>query len=538
MKFGRIGAAEAEGAILAHSLRLDAGVFKKGRVLSSDDVAALVEAGVETVVAARLETGDVPEDTAAKRIADTLAGPGTRVAAAFTGRCNLLAETEGLLVVDAERVDALNRIDETVTVATLPPYERVAARQLLATVKIIPLAAAEASVAKAEASEPLLRVAPFTAKTVGLVMSELPGTKASVLASTREVLQSRLARVCASLGAERICDHDETAIAAAVGEVVAKGVNLVIVSGASAVVDRRDVVPAGIEAACGSIDHFGMPVDPGNLLLLAHMTETGLPVIGMPGCARSPKLNGFDWVLERLAADLTISAYDITRMGAGGLLKEIVSRPQPRTHTVAERETPHVAALMLAAGQSRRMGARNKLLEEVDGTTMVRQATENVLASQARPVVVVTGHEAERVRTALTGLDVTFAHNPDYAQGLSTSLRVGLSKFTGDVDGALVCLGDMPQVRAAQLDALIAAFDPIEGHAICVPVVGGKRGNPVLWGSEFFAQIGSVAGDVGARHLIGENAAVLCEVPADGDGVLLDIDTPEALDAFRNRRSA
>jgi molybdenum cofactor cytidylyltransferase len=106
------------------------------------------------------------------------------------------------------------------------------------------------------------------------------------------------------------------------------------------------------------------------------------------------------------------------------------------------------------------------------------------------------------------------------------------------VDGALVCLGDMPQVRAAQLDALIAAFDPTEGHAICVPVVGGKRGNPVLWGAEFFAQIGSVAGDVGARHLIGENAEALCEVPADGDGVLLDIDTPEALDAFRNPRSA
>ena len=117
-------------------------------------------------------------------------------------------------------------------------------------------------------------------------------------------------------------------------------------------------------------------------------------------------------------------------------------------------------------------------------------------------------------------VDVVFAHNPDYAEGLSTSLRAGLGKLDAAVDGALVCLGDMPQVGAEQLDALIAAFDPVEGRSICVPVVGGKRGNPVLWGAEFFAQMGGVAGDVGARHLIGENAEVLCEVPADGDGVL------------------
>ncbi len=538
MKFGRIAVSGAEGAILAHSLRSDAGVFKKGRVLSPEDIAALTAAGVDTVVAARLETGDVPEDAAARRIAGALAGPGTRVAAAFTGRCNLLADDEGLLVVDRDRVDALNLIDETVTLATLPPYERVVARQMLATVKIIPLAAPESSVAAAEALGPLLRVAPFTAKTVGLVMSELPGTKASVLASTREVLESRLARVKARLAAERICAHDETAIAAAVGEVLADGVDLVIVSGASAVVDRRDVVPAGIEAAGGSIDHFGMPVDPGNLLLLGKTAESGVPVVGMPGCARSPKLNGFDWVLERLAADLEIGARDIMRMGGGGLLKEIVSRPQPRAHEVAARKAPHVAALVLAAGQSRRMGARNKLLEEVDGSVMVRRAAENVLASQARPVVVVTGHEAERVRAALADLDVVLAHNPDFADGLSTSLRAGLGTLDAAVDGALVCLGDMPQVREEQLVALIAAFDPVQGRAICVPVVGGKRGNPVLWGAEFFAQMGGVAGDVGARHLIGENAEVLCEVPADGDGVLLDIDTPEALAAFRKRQSA
>ena len=370
------------------------------------------------------------------------------------------------------------------------------------------------------------------------MLTSLPGTKPKVLDSTREVLATRLGQVGATLVAERRCAHDETAIAAAIGEVLATGADLVVVSGASAVVDRRDVVPAGIEAAGGVIEHFGMPVDPGNLLLLGAMGDGGVPVIGMPGCARSPKLNGFDWVLERLAAELPVSRRDIMGMGAGGLLKEIVSRPQPREHASAPRKSPRVAALILAAGQSRRMGRRNKLLEEVDGTPMVRRVAESVLASHARPVVVVTGHQHKRVRGVLEGLDVAFAHNPDFAEGLSTSLRTGLDAVGGDVDGALVCLGDMPQVDGSQIDKLIAAFDPLEGRAICVPVTGGKRGNPVLWGAELFDQMRRVAGDVGARHLIGENAEVLCEVAIAGDAVLVDIDTPEALAALRGRRRA
>jgi molybdenum cofactor cytidylyltransferase len=545
MRFGRVPLGEAEGAILAHSARTPSRAIKKGRVLAPDDIAALAAAGVETVMAARLEAGDVGEDEAASRIAAAARGPGSACAAAFTGRCNLHAETHGVAVIDAGRLDAINLVDETVTVATVPPFEAVAPRQLLATVKIIPLAAPEAAVAEAEAlareGGPLVRVAAFVAKTVGLVLTELPGTKASVLDTTVRILGERLAQVDASLGPARRVAHEEAAIAAAVGEVLAEGCEMVVVSGASAVVDRRDVVPAGIEAAGGVIEHFGMPVDPGNLLLLARVRdgEKRVPVIGMPGCARSPKLNGFDWVLQRIAAGLEVRARDIMLMGAGGLLKEIATRPQPRERAAPEsKRAPRVAALVLAAGQSRRMGPSNKLLAEIDGVPMVRRVVESALASSAEPVLVVTGHEAERVCAALAGLDVTFAHNAHYAQGLSTSLRRGLATLAPEIDGALVCLGDMPEVGAGDLDSLIAAFDPLEGRAICVPVVGGKRGNPVLWGGRFFAQIAAVAGDVGARHLIGENAEAVCEVEIGNGGVLVDIDTPEALAALRRRRSA
>ena len=260
-----------------------------------------------------------------------------------------------------------------------------------------------------------------------------------------------------------------------------------------------------------------------------------VPVVGLPGCARSPKLNGFDWVLQRLLADVAVGRADIVRMGAGGLLKEIVTRPQPREGGAPLPVAPRaakIAAVVLAAGQSRRMG-RNKLLEPVDGRPMITHSVDTVLASSGRPVIVVLGHQAEAVRAALAGRPVQFVENPDYAEGLSTSLRRGIAALPEDGDGALVCLGDMPLVKAQHLDKMIAGFNPVEGRAIVVLTSGGKRGNPVLWAARFFPAMKAVAGDVGAKHLIGEHADLVCEVPFEHSAVLVDIDTPQALAALR-----
>jgi molybdenum cofactor cytidylyltransferase len=255
-------------------------------------------------------------------------------------------------------------------------------------------------------------------------------------------------------------------------------------------------------------------------------------VIGVPSCARSPKVNGFDWVLQRLLAKLSVSGADIARMGAGGLLKEIPSRPTPREGSAAAApRAPSIGAIVLAAGQSRRMGSVNKLLETVGDAPMVRRVVQNVLASDVAETVVVLGHEAERVREALAGLDVRFVVNADYAQGLSTSLKAGLEALAESRDGAIVCLGDMPLVAPRHVDRLIAAFDPVEGRGICVPVVEGKRGNPVLWARGYFAEMMEVQGDVGARHLLGQFADDVCEVDMGDRAVMTDIDTPEALKA-------
>jgi molybdenum cofactor cytidylyltransferase len=148
-------------------------------------------------------------------------------------------------------------------------------------------------------------------------------------------------------------------------------------------------------------------------------------------------------------------------------------------------------------------------------------------------VLVVTGHQRELVERALAGMPVQFVHNPDFADGLATSVKRGIAALPAGVDGAVVCLGDMPQVSASLIDRLIAALDPEKGALIVVPTFAGKRGNPVLWSRRFFPDLMALEGDVGARHLIGRYPEALVEVPVTGEGAFADIDTPEALRALR-----
>jgi molybdenum cofactor cytidylyltransferase len=529
MRFGDLPLAEAAGAILAHSIRAGELVYRKGRRLSADDIAALEAAGMRSVMVARLEPGDVHEDEAARRIAEAVAGDHLRVDKPFTGRVNLFAEQAGLVRLDAVRIDRLNLIDEAITIATLPAFAPVEPKQMVATIKIIPFAAegalVEQAIAIAAEGGPLVGIAPFRPLDVALIQTRLPSVKESVLDKTVGITAGRVTASGGRLISEARCRHEVDALAE---RIRASEGDLLLIAGASAITDRKDVLPAAIEAAGGVVEHFGMPVDPGNLLLLAHLD--GRVVLGLPGCCRSPKPNGFDWVLQRIAARIEVTRADIMGMGVGGLLMEIPSRPQPRD---ARPVKPgRVAALVLAAGQSRRMGQANKLLAELDGRALVSHMVDAALASRATPVIVVTGHQAEQVRAALGDRRVQLVHNPAYADGLSTSLKAGLAALPEDVEGVLVALGDMPRIRPAQIDRLIAAFNPSEGRAICVPTVRGKRGNPVLFATRFVPEMSQIGGDVGARHLIGEHDELVVEIEMEDDAALLDIDTPEALSAL------
>jgi molybdenum cofactor cytidylyltransferase len=536
MQFGPCPIADAEGAILAHAVRTPRGVFRKGRVLAPADIDALREAEIQDVSVARLEEGDVGEDEAAARIAKACAGEGVRIGAAFTGRANLHSELHGVAVIDSVRIAALNAIDESITVATLAPYAAVGIRQMLATIKIIPFAAPRAAVEEAERilqGNSAIRIAAFRPRRAALISTAMPGTRPALLDKNRSALDARLHALGSSIAFERRVAHSAGAVASALLEARAAGTDPILVFGASAITDRRDVIPVAIEQAGGSIEHFGMPVDPGNLLLLGRLGDA--IVIGLPGCARSPKLNGFDFVLQRVLANLPVRRDDIAAMGVGGLLTEIHTRPQPRDQQpIKGPRAPKVGAIVLAAGLSSRMG-RNKLLVDIGGKPLLRRVAEAASASAVDSVLVVSGNAAADTVSVLAGLRVAVVENPDFRDGLSTSIKCGLRALPDDCDGALVLLGDMPAVSSELIDKLIAAFDPAEGRAICVATWKGKRGNPVLWGRQFFADMLQLEGDVGAKHLMAANGELVCEIEAANDAPLVDIDTPEALAAYAAR---
>lgn len=539
MFFGSLPVAETEGAMLAHGMRFPDKAFKKGHVLTLADIGVLTANGINQVTVARLDSSDVAEDAAADNLAAEITGDLIDVSRSFTGRVNFFAKANGLLTYPVAHLQAFNRVDESITLAALPPNTPVSAGQMIATLKIIPFAIPRSaleiarSVAK-HGRDRLFSVVAFQTLNVGLIQTRLPGTKPTVLEKTTDVTRARLAALDCSLVSDQVVDHSVQQLSRAIKAMLRDGVEMVLISGASAVVDRRDIVPAAIEHAGGQVEHFGMPVDPGNLMLFGRIGK--IPAIGLPGCARSPKLNGFDWVLQRVVAGVPLGSKEIMSMGLGGFLKEIPIRPLPRADAAdrPQARAPRIAIIVLAAGQSRRMGKDNKLVADVNGTAMVRHTLENIAGVVPDEPIVVTGHEADMVTAALAGLDLKIVHNPKFAAGLSTSLVTGLGALDDEVDGALVCLADMPRVSREDIKKLIAAFDPIENRAICVPTFRGKRGNPVLWGREFFDPMSRVSGDVGARHLIGAHDDKVVEVEVDSDGVILDVDTPEMLKAINN----
>ena len=331
MEFGEIPVAAALGAILAHSVSHVKGVFKKGRVLTAADIDLLAASGIFTIFAARLGNDDVPEDEAAQLLARKIVGPNVTARESFTGRANLYANQHGLVTVDAAGVDALNRVHESLTLATVSSYSVVDPSQIIATVKIIPFAVPRKILNKALmviGDGPLIRVADFRAKRVGLIITKLSRSKASLLEKSEASMLERVTALGSEISEVILCEHTIEAVRSAVSKLHEATCSPILVFGASAIVDRGDVIPAGLVAAGGEIIHLGMPVDPGNLMMLGNLR--GVPVIGVPSCARSPKVNGFDFVLQRVLAGLEPTAHDIMDMGAGGLLAEIPSRPLPR----------------------------------------------------------------------------------------------------------------------------------------------------------------------------------------------------------------
>jgi len=328
VKFGPVPVEEAVGAILAHSHKLTDGVLKKGIVLEAAHIAQLQESGARTVTVARLVPGDVHENEAALRLARALVpdpdAQGLRLSGAGTGRVNLYATRPGILEISPEAIAALNDVDPMITLATLSQLDRVEPGRMAATIKIIAYAVPETALRVAEGiAQSAMRVRPARYATATLIETST-GTE-PMSEKGRDAIAARLDRLGVALSPRVQVAHKTAPLAAQLWDIPGE---VVLILTASATSDPADVAPAAVRAAGGTVTRFGMPVDPGNLLFLGHLRDR--PVIGLPGCARSPALNGADWVLERILCGLEVSSQDIAAMGVGGLLKDIPTRPLPR----------------------------------------------------------------------------------------------------------------------------------------------------------------------------------------------------------------
>lgn len=328
MRFGPVPLSEAEGAILAHSIALPEGRLRKGCTLGPADVDHLRRAGHDEVIVARLDPSDLHEDAAALAIAHALVpdpqSAGLDLRPVGTGRVNLHARTAGVLDLVAEKVDALNAVDPMLTLATVRRWQRLAAGEMAATVKVITYGVAETAVRKAcSAGADALRLCPSRLTRVALVETHIEPAARRL---QPDAITSRLTALGAELVTHLHCPHRESDLAAALSSVT--DAELILILTASATSDLQDVAPASVRKSGGTVDRFGMPVDPGNLLFLGAVH--GTPVIGLPGCARSPALNGADWVMERVICGVPVTAADIAGMGVGGLLKESPARGRPR----------------------------------------------------------------------------------------------------------------------------------------------------------------------------------------------------------------
>ena len=527
MWFGKLPVEQCQGCVLAHSVKVAGKRIAKGTLLNDELIRQLADSGISHPVVARPGANDINENEAASLLAAAAIkeSVGVRTDKAHTGRMNIYASCDGLLSYRTDAVVAANSISEDITLSVLSPDQWVLTGRMIASAKIIPYAVDRDDLNNAAKllGDTALRVIKARQGNAVLIQTTLPSLKATTLDKTKTVTAQRLQSRSMTLSQEFRCDHTPQALVECLEKSVALAPDLILIVGASAISDRKDVLPDAVVQSGGTVQRVGIPVDPGNLLMLAQHGST--QILGLPGCARSPKHNGFDLLLDRMVCDLPVTDQWLNSLCVGGLLDEVHSRPQPR---VADGGEQKIAALILAAGSSRRAGSVNKLLHEYNGKSMLCSVVESVQASAVSASVLVTGHQADEVEKAVQQYGIETRYCASYASGMAHSIATGISALQKH-DAVLVCLGDMPHISSEVINQIISAGEGSIIDKIFIPVCEGQRGNPVMIGRSFFDALLQNEGDIGARYLIQQYPEKITEVEISSDSVLRDYDTSEAL---------
>ena len=536
MKIKNLAPQDSIGVVLAQTYNLPGKIISKGTFVTNEVVGYFKTGNVKTILCAVPEEGDIHEDEAAEAISSAIDKNHIYADKASTGRVNFKSQSLCLVRYDRDFIKELNLVDESIAFSIVEHNQLLAEGDLIATLKIIPFFMQKKyvdRVIKILAKDELFKIHSLKKKEVILIQTCFEWQKKSIFTATSNVTKARLEALGCSLKKEKLINHDYDTLRAIIRSSVKNEPEILLVSGATAITDRSDYIPKAILSEGGEIIQYGLAVDPGNLLLIGKVGNT--TVIGMPGCARSPKLNGFDWVLQLLMADIPINREELADMGAGGLLMEIASRPLPRAlaKTVSKREKK-VMGVILAAGNSTRMGNDNKLLKSIGDAPLIRNTAIEMLKSDLDSCSIVLGYQSDKVADVIKDLNVNLILNPLWKEGQASSLRAAINTLDSTYSDLLIMLGDLPGIKSSHINSIIEEHLLTDNRKskITIPSFKGQKGNPVIWGRSFFHDLSNLEGDVGGRALFSEHPAAINILEMDDPWVVEDADTPEDFENF------
>ena len=536
MKIEHLDPKESKGSILAQSYNLSERKLSKGTRVSEAIVELLNKENIKTILCAVPHENDLDEDAAAEAISNAIDRNRLYAEEASTGRVNFRTPALGVVRYNRELIKKINLVDESIAFSIVEHNQLLAKNDLIATLKIIPFFVSKIYVEQVVAllsKHEIFKIHRLEEKKVGFIQTYYAWQKRSIFKATSNVTRSRLDALGCLLEKETLIPHDHESLCSEIKSSLDSGTQVLLISGASAITDRSDYIPKAILSVGGEIIQYGLAVDPGNLLLIGKIG--GTTVIGMPGCARSPKLNGFDWVLQLLMANIPITKEELADMGAGGLLMEIASRPLPRalSKSVNKREKK-IMGVILAAGNSTRMGKDNKLLRNVGDASLVRNTAVEMLNSDVDSCSIVLGYQSDKVAEVIKDLNINLILNPFWQEGQASSLKAALNTLDDTYSDLLIMLGDLPGVKSRHINRVIEEHLLTNNRRskITIPSFNGKKGNPVIWGRSFFPDLSNLEGDVGGRALFKHHPAAINLLDMDDPAVVTDTDTPEDFENF------
>ena len=536
MKILGLDPQESLGSVIAQTYNLPGKTISKGTFMTSEIVDYFKEGDVQNILCAVPDNDDIHEDEAANIISNAIDKSHLYTESASTGRVNFKSRSLCLVRYERELIKKVSLVDESIAFSIVEHNQLLAKNDLIATLKIIPFFTQKKyvdQVISILAKSELFKTHSLNKKEVSLIQTSFEWQKKSMFKATSNVTRNRLEALDCSLNEEKLIRHDYNVLRSEIRSSIENGIDILLISGASAIIDRSDYIPKAILSEGGEIIQYGLAVDPGNLLLIGKVGNT--TVIGMPGCARSPKLNGFDWVLQLLMADIPINREELADMGAGGLLMEIASRPLPRAlaKSVSKHEKK-VMGVILAAGNSTRMGKDNKLLSYIGDAPLIRNTAIEMLKSDLDTCSVVLGYQSDKVADVIKDLNVNLILNPLWKEGQASSLRAAINTLDSTYSDLLIMLGDLPGIKSNHINSIIEEHLLTDNRKskITIPSFKGQKGNPEIWGRSFFHDLSNLEGDVGGRTLFSEHPAAINILEMDEPWVVKDADTPEDFEKF------